>query len=126
MIVYTGEEGRRRHAIGHNVEVAQPALTAAICAERDGPGCPGADYAPSVFPYENPFCRPGSCGCPGEPRGRHLRAGVEAGGGCRARRALAAQRVLAGPVRGSSPEVQRGRITLVRSTSGRASPIASH
>ena len=35
VIVYTDEEGRRRHVIGHNAEVAQPALTAAICAERD-------------------------------------------------------------------------------------------
>ena len=35
VIVYTDEEGRRRHVIGHNAEVAQPALTGAICAERD-------------------------------------------------------------------------------------------
>ena len=35
VIVYTDEGGRRRHVIGHNAEVAQPALTGAICAERD-------------------------------------------------------------------------------------------
>jgi cytidine deaminase len=35
VIVYTDEGGQRRYVIGHNAEVAQPALTGAICAERD-------------------------------------------------------------------------------------------
>jgi cytidine deaminase len=35
VIVYADEGGQRHHVIGHNAEVAQPALTGAICAERD-------------------------------------------------------------------------------------------
>eukprot|EP01043_Picozoa_sp_COSAG02_P050804 COSAG02_NODE_5268_length_4484_cov_1.709920_6_plen_378_part_00 len=35
VIVYIDEGGQRRYVIGHNAEVAQPALTGAICAERD-------------------------------------------------------------------------------------------
>ena len=35
VIVYADDAGQRHHVIGHNAEVAQPALTGAICAERD-------------------------------------------------------------------------------------------
>lgn len=35
VVVYVDKVGQRRHVIGHNAEVAQPALTSAICAERD-------------------------------------------------------------------------------------------
>ena len=35
LVVYKNEAGQQCYVIGHNAEVAQPALTGAICAERD-------------------------------------------------------------------------------------------